>query len=46
MSVMWWFIVHRFTVHCLVYSKLLSQVTSVHYVNIVAKCCYLALTNQ
>ena len=35
MYVMWWFIVYKFTVNCIVYSKLLSQVTSLHYVNIV-----------
>jgi len=33
---MMWFIVHKFTVHCLVYSKLLSQTTSVQYVNLVS----------
>ena len=39
MYVMWWFIVHKFTVHYLVYSnlKLLSLTTSynVHYVSLV-----------
>ena len=27
--------VYKFTLNCIVYSKLLSQVTSLHYVNIV-----------
>ena len=29
---MWWFIVYKFTVNCIVYTKLLSQVTSLQYV--------------
>ena len=41
---MWWFIVYKFTVNCIVYSKLLSHVTSLHYVNIVYS--KLLLTNH
>ena len=46
MYVMLWFIVHKLTVHCLVYSKLLSQTTSVQYVNLVSSKMLLSSTDQ